>query len=220
MAVVIVGNSGAARECYWLLRMVQERDDNAPPFKGFLAWRGFKGELCELEPFALGNSDEYIPDTDDQFVIGIGKPCLRMAVYAWLKSLRANFYTLKHPSVYICPSANVGEANIFQRDSIAQANASIGNANFMNGGVVIGHDATIGNGNVFNLHSALSGHVRLGDCNLLAPGCLILEHARVGDSNVFAPYSVVYKGCRDHCLMIGNPALVDKRYPREDTGRI
>lgn len=212
MGVVIVGNSGAARECYWLWRVAKEADDCTPDFKGFLAWHGYAGQLCELAPSSLGSSDDYQPDQDDLFVIGMGKPELRMAAYAWLKPLKARFYTLRHPNVYVCPSATVGEANIFQRDCVVQANASIGNANFFNGGVVVGHDAVIGDGNTFNLHTGISGHARLGNANQLAPRCVVLEHAKIGNWNIFAPGAVVYKGCRDHCLMTGNPALIEKRY--------
>lgn len=212
MGVVIVGNSGAARECYWLLHVAREADETVPPFKGFLAWKGYAGQLGELTRFSLGSSEDYQPDQDDLFVIGMGKPELRMAAYAWLKSLKARFYTLRHPNVYVCPSATVGEANIFQRDCVVQANASIGNANFFNGGVVVGHDAVIGNGNTFNLHTGISGHAKLGNANQLAPHCVVLEHAKIGHWNIFAPGAVVYKGCKDHCLMTGNPALIEKRY--------
>lgn len=215
MAVVIVGNSGAARECYWLLRTAQEADNATPAFKGFLAWKGYAGQLCELTRFSLGNSEDYQAAPDDVFVIGIGKPALRLEVYAWLKGIRARCYTLRHPNVYICPSVSMGEANIFQRDCVVQANAIIGNANFFNGGVVVGHDAMVGDGNTFNLHTGISGNVRLGVANQFAPRSLILEHARVGSWNVFAPGAVVYKGCKDHCLMAGNPALVERRYKGE-----
>lgn len=211
MGVVIVGNSGAARECYWLLRVAREADEKVPPFKGFLAWKGYAGQLCELARFSLGSSQDYQPAHDDLFVIGMGKPALRLAAYAWLKSLQARFYTLMHPNAYVCPSAVVGEANIFQRDCVVQANAGIGNANFFNGGVIVGHDAVIGDGNTFNLYTGISGNVRLGNANQLAPGCVVLEHAKIGNWNIFAPGAVIYKGCRDHCLMSGNPALVDKR---------
>lgn len=212
MGVVIVGNAGAARECYWLLRVAREADAATPPFKGFLAWQGYAGELCELTDFSLGSSEDYQPAPDDLFVIGIGNPALRLAVYDWLRQRRAAFYTLRHPNVYICPSATVGEANIFQRDCVVQPNARIGNANFFNGGVIVGHDAVIGHANTFNLHVGISGHARLGDANRLAPRCILLENAKVGSWNVFAPGAVVYKGCRDCCLMVGNPALIEKRY--------
>lgn len=218
MGVVIVGNSGAARECYWLLCQMREADAATPPFKGFLAWEGYPGQLHELAPLSLGSSETYRPAHDDLFVIGIGKPALRLTVYAWLRERRARFFTLRHPSVYICPSARVGEANIFQHGCLVLANASVGNANYCNGGVVIGHDAAMGDGNMLNLRTALSGHARIGDANQFAPQCLLLEHAKVGSWNVFAPGAAVYKGCGDHCLMTGNPALVDRRCPPRHAG--
>jgi acetyltransferase-like isoleucine patch superfamily enzyme len=34
-----------------------------------------------------------------------------------------------------------------------------------------------------------------------------LAKAKIGNNNVIAPGAFVYKGCRDGCLMAGNPAL-------------
>lgn len=215
MGVVIVGNAGAARECYWLLRLVQETEPDAPPFKGFLAWQGYAGELHELAAFSLGSSAAYRPGPADMFVIGMGKPALRMAVLTWLRELGAKMYTLKHPNVYICPSAHIGQGNIFQRDSVVLANARVGDANYFNGGTVIGHDAGIGSANTFNLRTGISGHARVGDGNQFAPQCIVLENAKIGSWNIFAPGAVVYKGCRDHTLMLGNPALAERRSPEE-----
>lgn len=215
MGVVIVGNSGAARECYWLLRVVREANEKTPPFKGFLAWKGYASQLCELAQYSLGSSEAYQPAHDDLFVIAIGKPELRMDAYNWLRGLKAGFYTLRHPNVYICPSVSLGEGNIFQRDCVVQANASIGNANFFNGGVIVGHDAVVGDGNTFNLHTGISGNVRVGDANQFAPRCVVLQHAKVGSWNVFAPGAVVYRGCKDHCQMTGNPALIERRFKQD-----
>lgn len=215
MRVVIIGNSGAARECYWLLRLVQEADKSTPPFKGFLAWNGYAGQLCELEHLSLGDAETYTPEPGDLFVIGIGKPALRMEVHGWLVRRHLELFTLKHPDVYICPSASMGTGNIFQRDCVVQANATIGNANYFNGGIIVGHDAAIGDGNTFNLRTAISGHARIGDGNQFAPQCMVLEHAKIGNWNVFAPGTAIYKGCRDHCLMAGNPALVERRSCQE-----
>lgn len=220
MPVVIVGNSGAARECYWLLRQCQEADASAPAFKGFLAWKGYPGKLCELDSYLLGNSESYQPAPDDLFVIGIGKPAIRLEVYAWLKSLDAEFYTLKHPDVYLCPSARNGEGNIFQRGCLVLANAVIGHGNFFNGGTVIGHDAEIGDCNTFFLSTAIGGGARIGNANQFAPACQVLPHVRIGDHNVFAPGAIVYRGCRDHCLMAGNPALIqDVKVAKADNGQ-
>lgn len=211
MGLVFVGNSGAARECYWVLEQARKLDQRTPPFKGFLAWHNYRGQLCDLEQFFLGNSDEYNFKPDDQFVIAVGKPSLRKEIYSWLIEKGAKFFTLIHPDTYICPSAVIGEANIFAGKCSILANARIGNANFFNGGISVGHDSIIGNANTCNLLTSFFGESHVGNCNHFAPFTLILEHSRIGSHNSFAPGSVVYRGCGDYCHMSGNPALIERR---------
>lgn len=211
MAIVFLGNSGAARECYWILRLCQEHDPGTPPFKGFLAWHGFPDNLHELSCYSLGNSDTYSLEPEDRFVIALGKPSLRRAAYAWLKERGARFHTLIHPNVYICPSATYGEASIFTGGCAILANVSIGNCNYFNGSITAGHDSVIGDFNVFNLCTHLFGNVRIGNGNLTSPQTLLLQNSRIGSCNTFAPASVVYRGCGDYCHMAGNPALIERR---------
>ena len=86
--VLIIGNSGAARECYWILRDVLE---NAPSltayynFGGFFDWKGYPGDLKELHSLYRGNIDQHAIQNDDLFVIGVGKPALRREIFLSLK---------------------------------------------------------------------------------------------------------------------------------------
>ncbi|MDR1242407.1 MAG: hypothetical protein LBM00_06475 [Deltaproteobacteria bacterium] len=77
--VVIIGNSGAARECYGNVR---DMLGDAFRFRGFLAFEGFPGRLKDLANLEIGNDDAYTPGCGDYFVIGIGNPALRAKAYA------------------------------------------------------------------------------------------------------------------------------------------
>lgn len=211
MAIVFIGNSGAARECYWIWRQMRDHDPATPPFRGFLAWHEHPDNLRELAGLSLGNADAHTVAAEDQYVIAVGMPALRLEIYTWLKERNARFFTLKHPSVYLCPTASIGVANIFASACAVMANACIGDANFFNGAVTAGHDTVIGNANTCNLHTHFFGDVHVGDVNHFAPMTLVLEHSRIGSHNVFAPGAVVYRGCGDHCLMSGNPAIIERR---------
>lgn len=208
MGVVIIGNAGAARECHWLWMQMREAEPSVPDFRGFVSWNGYQGELKGLERLLLGDSRSWRPSPDDLLVIGIGDCALRMKVYQHYKAAGASFFTLRHPSVVICPSVALGEANILASASSICPDAKIGNANYLNGAVVIGHDAVIGNANTLNVFTCLGGHVRMGDGNHIGPHCMLLPGATMGDWNVVAPGSALYKGCGDHCLLGGNPALI------------
>lgn len=211
MSLFFVGNSGAARECYWVWHQAKAQDPAVPTFKGFFSWRGYKDNLCDLEKYSLGEMLDHTPREGELYVIAVGKPQLRLEIYNWLKEKGVAFYTLRHPDVYICPTARIGEANIFASHCCILDNTTIGDANYFNGAITVGHDSIIGNANMCNQNTTFSGAVRVGDCNHFAPYTLVLEHSRIGHHNTFAPASVVYRGCGDYCHMAGNPALIEHR---------
>ena len=207
--VIIIGNSGAARECYWLL------DDMlrlAPGFKnicrfgGFLSWKGYDGDLKELACHALGSSDNHEVRDNAQYVIGVGQPALRKAIFEEFKARGARFMTLVHPWADISPSAVIGEANIFQRWSSVFCNAVVGNANYCNGAVNLAHDVVVGDYNFLGPVVLLLGNCAIGSENQIGAQCNILPGARIGDGNIIAPGSSVYKGSGDNCRLAGNPA--------------
>ena len=208
--ILIVGNSGAARECYWML---QDIAASAPAlgsyyeFGGFLSWRGYQGALKELSDRFIGDFGEHAIGPDEIYVIGAGDPGLRRDIYAELKERGANLINLVHPWSYVCPSAQLGEGNIIQRGCTVFANARLGNGNYINGAVNIAHDASIGDFNFLAPYAIVLGGASIGSHNHLGPHSVVLEHARMGNSNSLAPGSTLYKGCKDNCRMAGNPAL-------------
>ena len=204
--VVIIGNSGAARECYWLLRVVlQQREDIT--FRGFLSFEGYKGDLRELCQTEMGVDDDYTAQSNDFFVIGIAAPGLRAKAWAKWKARGAVFMNLIHPACIMPEKISMGEGNIITAACSFSCNVTVGNANYFNGGVVVGHDVCIGDANLFGTYSMIMGNTVVGSRNSFGMGAAVLEKAKIGNDNTIAPGSYVYKGCRDGCLMAGNPAL-------------
>lgn len=208
--LIIIGNSGAARECYWLFQDMCAADAGLKiqyGFHGFLSWRNYGADLKSLRHMFLGEALDYSITEEDVFAIGIGKPGLREDVYMTMKSRGASFFTLCHPLADINPEATIGEANIFQRNSTVFCDAALGNANYLNGAVNLSHDASVGDYNFIGPFSLVLGNCSVGSRNLLAARTTLLPGARIGDDNIIAPASVVYKGCRNSCRLAGNPAL-------------
>lgn len=207
--VIIIGNSGAARECYWLL---QDMCNAAPSlkfyynFKGFLGWNGHPESLKSMAKYNLGDAADFHV-RDELLVVGIGAPHLRKVVYEHYKNLGASFLTLVHPWSEVNVTAQLGEANIFQRGSTVFCDTVIGNANYFNGAVNVSHDVCIGDYNFIGPFSLLLGECSIESCNTLGAQVTVLPLARVGNSNIIAPGSFVYKGCKDNCRLAGNPAL-------------
>lgn len=205
--LVIIGNSGAARECYWLARDCMDAGADIE-FKGFLSFEGHQGELRELSDYFLGMDDAYTSTPDDVFVIGIGLPALRRKAFLKWKSRGARFVNLIHPRAQLIGSISLGQANILSCDSYISCNVTIGDANYLNGSVVIGHDTIIGNYNFFAPFSIILGTAAVGSGNTFGVHSVLFAHGRIGDNNRIIPGSYVYKGCGNAKVMMGNPALI------------
>ena len=202
--VVIIGNSGAARECYWNAR---DMLGDAFRFRGFLSFEGFPGKLKELSGLEIGDDDAYSPAAGDEFVIGVGDPALRAKAYAKWKGRRARFLTLIHPFSSIPAGTDMGEGNIITCACHFSCNVTLGNANYCNGNVVLGHDVRVGDANFFGAFSLIMGEAVIGSQNSFGIRAAVLPGAAIGDGNTIAPGAYVYKGCGNGRLMAGNPAL-------------
>lgn len=206
----IIGNSGAARECFWIFKDMLAADaglEQECRFGGFLSWGGHPSNLKTLDGYLRGAAEEYALEQGDVFAIGIGDPHLRATVFAAMKARGAAFFTLLHPLADINPAARMGEANIFQRTCSLFCDTRIGNANYFNGAVNLSHDVVAGDANFFGPFSLALGNCRVGSRNLLAVHVTLLPGSRIGDDNILAPGSIVYKGCGNGRRMAGNPAL-------------
>lgn len=210
-SVVIVGNSGAARECYALFReIVQARPEMERfyAFKGFLSWKGYPGNLKRHVGLLLGDADDYAISPDDTFVIGIADPGLRHSVFRAFKERGAYFLTLIHPWSEVAPDVILGEGNILQRGTRISCGSVIGNANYFNGAVHIAADVVAGDCNFIGPGAMLLEESRLGNRNSLGVRSILQAGGVIGDANIVAPGSVVCGTYREHCRIAGNPAIL------------
>lgn len=210
MEIVIIGNSGAARECYQLWMDCMWASPSlrfSSQFKGFLSYKGYEGTLGEIAHLSLGDMDEYEVADQDRFVIGIASPAIRESVFTSMKKKGAVFLNLISPWSYVPESFQMGEGNIINSHCNFSGGSSVGNANYFNGGVRLGHDVRIGDFNFFGPSTTALGGVIIGNRNTMAVQSVLLEGARIGDANHIHPASVLFKGCRNNCRMAGNPAL-------------
>ena len=208
--IVIIGNSGAARECYYILQDVFAADSlfaSVHQFVGFLAWKNYPGNLKDLSHLALGDADSFTLQPEDLFIIGVADTRLRETIFSVCKSRGATFMNLVHPLADVCPSASLGEGNILQRGSFILCNAIVGNGNYLNGFVGIAHDAVMVDFNFLAPQTMILGSTVIGSRNRFGPSSILLDRAQVGDDNLISPGSIIYKGCGSHSRMAGNPAL-------------
>ena len=82
----------------------------------------------------------------------------------------------------------------------------MGNCNVFNLQIVVGHDVKIGDFNFFGPSSQILGNVTIGNSNSFGANSICLPHSKIGNNNKITPLSAIYKGCKDNCYMMGNPA--------------
>ena len=205
--VYIVGGDGFARECYLFLLMVMRFDYNIQ-FGGFLGHNGY-GRDVDYKTYKhlyIGEVSAFNFSEGDYVIIGAGYPALRVKIYNELKVRGVRFYNLITPESFVADSVEIGEANILLASQFTN-NIKIGNGNVFNGDVIIGHDCKIGNFNFFGPRSQLLGNVEVGNLNQVGANAILLPKSKIGNENKIAPLSAVYKGCKNKCYMLGNPAL-------------
>lgn len=110
----------------------------------------------------LGSVDEYDLQEDDVLIIAIGNPQIRAKIYNQFIMKGGDFYTYIHPSVYVSPSADIGDGVIIAPHSIVNANAKIAPNVVVNVQCSVGHDCGIEMSAVLSPYCALSGGSKVG----------------------------------------------------------
>ena len=203
--IYIVGGNGFARECYSYIQRMAEYDKDIH-FAGFLGEGGYKADLKDFSSQWICDVADFQFKENDYAVIGSGNPEIRERIYKYLKSKGVKFFTVIDPSVIIFPHSEIGEANIFTISCVVSSEVKIGCGNLFNGHIGLGHDVEVGDFNFFGPNSHLLGGVKIGNMNSIGTSSVLLPHSAIGDNNKIAPLSAVYKGCKNNCYMIGNPA--------------
>ena len=167
-----------------------------------------ESKACKRVLLLAGDTPaEYADPKDGEYcVIGVGRPDIRKKIFDDLKAMGAKFYTLIAYDCLIGETVKFGEANIIFSSSFT-SEITAGDGNLFNGEVIVGHDCKIGNFNFFAPRTNILGNVKIGDGNTIGTGSVLLPNCKIGDNNKIAPLSAVYRGCKNDCHMLGNPAM-------------
>lgn len=213
----IVGGDGFARECCQRILDISSVDSTVK-FGGFLGHNGYRVDFKVLDRYFICDVVNFEFKEDHYAVIGAGYPGLRVKIYQDLKKRNINLHNLIPPGVRLSPQVTIGEGNVFAPSCVPSPDVRIGNGNVFNGDVIVGHDAHIGDFNFIGGRSQILGNCRIGDLNTVGAGSILLPRSRIGNHNKISPLSAVYKGCKDNCILHGNPALNVGRNDTDEGG--
>lgn len=203
--IIIIGAGGFAYECWLMLRKLL--DMGAPAtFTGFAAKEASSILSYGLGEFFLGDEDAVEIRPEREFIIAVGSPYVRKAIYERFRARGARFMNLVDPSAFVREEIlERTEASIFCPNSLT-VSLEFGVGNVVNSFTTVAHDTRVGDFNVLSGHCDVCGHAEIGDLNFFGSHASMLPSSRLGNGNRIAAGSVVYKKHRDRRILLGNPA--------------
>lgn len=206
--IIIVGGRSFARECFYHVKQMETIYSDLK-FKGFLGHNnyGSKEIYKNLSNFYMGDLSTYKVLEDDFFVIGSSLPNVREIIYKDLKNIGCKLINISLCEFWHDNNSFIGEGNIFVPPFHPVCDFQIGNGNVFNGNVAVGHDVVIGDFNFFAPRCQILGFSTVGNLNSIGANSVLLPKSKIGNNNTIAPLSAVYKGCKNNCYLLGNPAI-------------
>ena len=204
--IFIVGGNGFAKE---LVQYVRWNIANGQDIElgGLVGHNGYVVDFGDLNHLFVGDLSTMKFGPNDYCIIGAGYPELRRKIYNDILSFGGKLDNFFIPAIQEPINLKIGTGNCIIGPMLPQCvDIEIGNGNLFNGTYSIGHDSKIGDFNFFGPASHVLGDVKVGNDNIVGTNAILLPHAKIGSNNKIAPMSCVYRGCKDNCYMIGNPA--------------
>ncbi len=199
--LVVVGGGGFAKEIVWLARdcgydVVGVLDDNIQAHAELVA-----------NAKIIGGVDDWIKFPDVEFIIAIGAPRTRKAVYEKMMHLGSpRFATLIHPTAAISSFVSIGEGSIVCAGCIITVDVEIGSHCIFNLNVTIGHDCVISSFTTIAPMVAVSGNVTMELGVEVGTGASIRQGVTLGRGSMLGMGAVLTKSISDCVIFAGNPA--------------
>jgi sugar O-acyltransferase (sialic acid O-acetyltransferase NeuD family) len=200
---IIVGARGFGREIYAYLDFINHNDIK---FKGFLDTDQNALKKYNIELPILASPFDYVPDSNDYFIVALGNPSHRFAYSANLLKQRANFLTYSHPSSTIGARTTIGAGSFICARVGISVDIKIGSFTFIQELTIIGHDVVIGDWCQINGSCVIEGGARIGNFVTIHANSVINSSAVIGDYSVVGAGSVVYGRIPENITVMGNPA--------------
>lgn len=200
--LIVVGGGGFGREVLWLASDCPEWEP-----LGFLDdAKELQGRTISGAPL-LGTVADWIRFPDAHFVIGVGSPRARLAIYTAMKKYGApSFATLIHPSVCKSRFVTFGEGCMATAGCILTTQIAIGRHCILDRSVTVGHDCTMGDFCTVAPLVPISGNVHLADGAEIGTGASIRQGIKIGRGAMVGMGAVVTKDVGEAEIVVGSPA--------------
>lgn len=150
-----------------------------------------------------------------KFLVSIGDNLTRKKVVASIKAAGGEFLDyIVHPTIVLPDmlSYSIGKGTVAMAGVIVNSGSDIGEHVILNTGCSVDHDCVIDDFVHVAPGTTLCGHVEVGEGTLIGAGSVIIPRCKIGKNCVIAAGSVVVRDVLDDSMVMGNPAIVKKRF--------
>lgn len=205
--IIIVGAGGFGREVFHWLQDWIAFDTNrrlAFQIKGFLGLDDTELDDFDLPVGILGHEETYKFEENDLFVMAVGQPILKRKIADRMTELKAEFFTLIHPTAIVCSSAKIGQGVVLCPFSTVSSDVQLGNFAMLNAHASVGHDCKVGDYCVLSGYANLNGFVTLENEVFLGTRATVVATKTVGFQSKVSAHALVASDVPKQTTVIAN----------------
>lgn len=205
--LIIVGAGGFGREVFhWLKDWIDAYDTRRYDFqiKGFLSLDKSELDGFDIPIGILGDEETYEYQKNDLFVMGVGQPGLKRKIANRMLELKAEFFTLIHPTAIVCSSAKIGTGVVVCPFSTVSSDVGLGDFVMLNAFASVGHDCSVGDFCVLSSYANLNGFVTLESEVFLGTRATVVASRTVGTQSRLSAHALVVSNVPSQTTVLAN----------------